>query len=82
MKILSITFTALFLLFVTSVAQIRYALMHPLELGPVLLDFAMAFCIFMVILNSTKIKLPKNFRIRFINLFTFKKQPDKAIKIS
>ena len=82
MKILSILLTVLFLFTITSVAQIRYAVMHPLELGPVLLDFAMAFCIYMFVINSTKIKLPKNFRMRLMSLTSFKKHPSKALKIS
>lgn len=80
MKILSVLLTILFLFSITSIAQIRYAITHPLELGPVLLNFAMAFCIYMILSNSTKIRLPKNFRMRLVNLFTFKSIPIRQTK--
>lgn len=55
MKILAIIITALFLLINTSVAQLRYAYMNPMEISSILINFAMAFCIYMVLINLHRI---------------------------
>lgn len=55
MKILSVLFTTLFLIATTSVAQVRFALENAAEMPIILLNFAMAFCIYMLTLNSGKI---------------------------
>jgi hypothetical protein len=81
MKILSLSLTALFLVATSSVAQIRYALTSPKELLFVFINFAMAYCIYKLVLNSTKIKIPTNFRIRIPSNFTFRRN-QKIYKMS
>lgn len=56
MKTLAIITTSLFLFSNLSVAQVRYALTNPVEISAVLINFAMAFCIYMIVINLSKIR--------------------------
>lgn len=85
MKIISLFFTVSFLIATTSVAQIRYAFDHPNELLFVVLNFAMAICIYMLTANITSkkyINIIRNLRFKIPNIGYFRRtRQQKAYRI-